>query len=156
MIFFTLILAQLITNCFADREPKKSHFKNAKSKNPSPELSASFVNRVLFLWFDKLVWKGFWKPLEAPDMYDVMPENTAKELIKVFDRNWKENVLKNGKGKKLNDSVDGQTYVNCLYISFFYAEFHSFPYREIYFRYYLNPLGELFSCQHLLNYCAIY
>ena len=41
------------------------------SAQKCPELQASFVSRALFLWNDTLIEKGYERPLQAEDVWDV-------------------------------------------------------------------------------------
>jgi hypothetical protein len=43
--------------------------------NRSPELGSSFINRLLFVWFDKTIWNGRKKTIEQSDLWDLNPED---------------------------------------------------------------------------------
>ncbi|KAI2474349.1 ATP binding cassette (ABC) transporter subfamily C member, partial [Diabrotica virgifera virgifera] len=61
---------------------------------PSPEESASFLSRLLFAWFDPLAWKGFRKPLETKDLWDINVEDSSRELVPVFEKYWSQTLKK--------------------------------------------------------------
>jgi ATP-binding cassette, subfamily C (CFTR/MRP), member 1 len=92
MVYFGLLLINLVLNCFADSPPRHTTF--VQPSRPSPEMASSFLKKLFFLWFDTMTWKGFRQPLEVHDMWDVNPENTSRELNPVFDKYWNESVEK--------------------------------------------------------------
>lgn len=97
MIYFPLLVIQLLAHCFADKEPINSKYDHIPKVNPSEEKRSSFLRKVLFLWFDSMTWRGFRKPLEAEDMWDINPEDNSSEMVPIFDKYWKANVAKNSK-----------------------------------------------------------
>ncbi|ETN85367.1 hypothetical protein NECAME_16796 [Necator americanus] len=54
------------------------------SKHVCPELSASFLNQITFTWFTGLAVKGYKKPLERDDLWDLDERDCAKNLIPQF------------------------------------------------------------------------
>lgn len=99
MLYFPLVTLQLLVNCFSDKKPLQS--KYAEQKKPNPEIEASFLRKLFFLWFDSFAWMGFRKPLTTDDMWDIRPEDTSRELVPEFDKHWLESV-ENGKRKARN------------------------------------------------------
>jgi len=97
MVFFGLLVIMLALNLFSDSPPRST--THAKHANPSTELSASFLNQIFFFWFDPLTWKGWKRPLEEKDIYDINPEDSCAELVPPFDKYFKESVEK---GKRKN------------------------------------------------------
>lgn len=97
MIYFPLVIVQLLAHCVADKQPLSSKYENLKQANPCPEKKASFLRKILFLWFDSMAWKGYRKPLEAEDLWDINPEDTSKQMVPRFDKYWKLNVEKNAR-----------------------------------------------------------
>lgn len=92
LIFYIFSLAVFILNCYADREPLET--KYPKSEKPYPELGASFLSRLVYAWFDPLAWKGYRKPLEQNDLYDMNPEDSSKEIMPKFLKCWDRAVAK--------------------------------------------------------------
>ncbi|XP_049823783.1 multidrug resistance-associated protein 1 isoform X8 [Aethina tumida] len=86
MIYYPLVLAMLLLNCLADKSPK--HTQYAKLEKPCPEEGASFLSKLFFSWFDSLAWLGFKKPLEAEDLWDMNPQDSAKEVVQLFEKHW--------------------------------------------------------------------
>jgi len=82
----------LVFNCFADALPRFSEYPPVE--RPCPEQRASFLSKLFFSWFDALAWKGFRKPLEVKDLWNMNPEDTAREIVPVFDKHWNETLHK--------------------------------------------------------------
>ena len=57
-------------------------------QSQSPEESASFASRLIYHWFDGLVWKGYKKPLEQPDLSDLNREDKSQNLVPKFNDDW--------------------------------------------------------------------
>lgn len=108
MIYFPLVLVQLLAHIVSDRSPTESRYDHIKSEKPSPEAKASFLRKILFLWFDPMTWKGFRHPLEAEDMWDINPEDTSEQMNPRFDKYWKLNVEKNARAMQ-KKKKDGKT-----------------------------------------------
>ncbi|XP_034253299.1 multidrug resistance-associated protein 1-like isoform X3 [Thrips palmi] len=92
MIYLPLVFAMFILNCFADAEPRQLHYP--KTENLCPELGASFISKLFFLWFDQFAWKGFRNPLETKDLWSMKPEDAASEIMPIFNKYWEESVQK--------------------------------------------------------------
>lgn len=92
LIFYIISLALWILNCYADREPDQT--KYPKSQNPYPEQGASFLSRLFYTWFDPLAWRGYRRPLEQKDLWDMNPEDSSKEIMPLFMRYWDRAVAK--------------------------------------------------------------
>lgn len=145
MVHFSLLLVLSILHLFADKPPTVSHYPETKGDKPCPELKASFVRRVFFLWFDKDMWKGYRKPLTNDDMYDIQPDEMSLNINPIFIKNWEENVAKNqaaGDAKAAkdpkHDSSQKRTHVSKTYISILEcclkSVFFSECYRETLYR----------------------
>ncbi|XP_055852918.1 multidrug resistance-associated protein 1 isoform X3 [Episyrphus balteatus] len=93
MIYFAISIAILVFNFFADNMPRET--KYTRSKKEIPELSASFLSRVTYSWFDKMAWLGYRKPLEEKDLWDLRPQESSKEVMPIFAKHWNKNVRKN-------------------------------------------------------------
>lgn len=42
-----------------------------------------------------MVWKGFKKPLEYSDLWDLNPQNMTKEVRPVFEKHWLKAIIGN-------------------------------------------------------------
>ncbi|XP_070855602.1 multidrug resistance-associated protein 1 isoform X5 [Drosophila suzukii] len=96
-IFFTFTCIMLILNCFADGMPKQSKYQ--RGENEIPELSASFLSRITYQWFDRMALKGYRNPLEEKDLWDLRPQDSCSEVMPIFAHHWNKNVRKNYKGR---------------------------------------------------------
>lgn len=63
-------------------------------QRPCPKDGSSFLSRIFFSWFDPLVWKGFKKPLEANDLWNVRHEDSAREVARLFHKHWEQSLHK--------------------------------------------------------------
>ncbi|GAB0092997.1 hypothetical protein DMENIID0001_080490 [Sergentomyia squamirostris] len=99
---FSLCIIALLLNCFSDKPP----VDRVKVGKPSPELSSSFLRKLFFQWFDPLTWKGYRKPLEVSDMWDLNEDNKTRNLVPDFDKFWHESVQKNSSKKELKDTME--------------------------------------------------
>ncbi|XP_067274892.1 multidrug resistance-associated protein 1 isoform X2 [Pseudorasbora parva] len=91
-IFFSLQLAQLILSCFADKCP--ATFKSVYVKNPCPVEDASFLSKVLFWWYGRLVVKGYRSPLKAEDLWSLREEDTSEKIIFDLEKEWTKQCAK--------------------------------------------------------------
>ncbi|GAB0095977.1 multidrug resistance-associated protein 1 [Sergentomyia squamirostris] len=97
---FCLCILGLLLNCFADKPPED----RVKVGNPSPELSSSFLRKLFFQWFDPMTWKGYRRPLEISDMWDLNEDDQTRSLVPDFDKYWYDSVRKN---QTKQDKKDG-------------------------------------------------
>ncbi|XP_017047283.1 multidrug resistance-associated protein 1 isoform X18 [Drosophila ficusphila] len=96
-VFFTFSCIMLILNCFADGLPKQTKYQ--RGENEIPELSASFLSRITYQWFDRMALKGYRNPLEEKDLWDLRPQDSCSEVMPIFAKHWNNNVRKNYKSK---------------------------------------------------------
>ncbi|KRF85626.1 multidrug resistance-associated protein 1 isoform X10 [Drosophila virilis] len=94
-IFFAFTCLMLILNCFADQLPRQT--KYYRGPKEIPELSASFLSRITYSWFDRMALKGYRNPLEEKDLWDLRPQDSCKEVMPTFAHYWNKNVRKNYK-----------------------------------------------------------
>ncbi|XP_074036465.1 multidrug-Resistance like Protein 1 isoform X3 [Leptinotarsa decemlineata] len=92
LIYYPLVVLMFLLNCFADQAPRFT--KYPKVQNPCPQESAGFLSRLLFAWFDTLAWKGFRKPLETNDLWEMNPEDCSRELVPNFEKYWQKSLRK--------------------------------------------------------------
>ncbi|XP_074036470.1 multidrug resistance-associated protein 1-like [Leptinotarsa decemlineata] len=92
LIYYPLVILMFLLNCFADHAPKFTEYP--KVQNPCPEESAGFLSRLLFAWFDALAWKGFRKPLEMDDLWEMNPGDSSRELVPDFEKYWQKSLRK--------------------------------------------------------------
>ncbi|EAT43549.1 AAEL005026-PA [Aedes aegypti] len=98
---YAMICISLVLEIFPDEQPTTSSYP--PSKNPNPESSSSFLSRLLFLTYDRLLWTGFRKQLTMDDMYDLNPEDSTREISPEFDRYWNEHIRRRGRTQPIED-----------------------------------------------------
>lgn len=84
--------AMVLLNSFADKAPDQATY--VKTEKTCPELSASFLSRIFFCWFDKLAWHGYRQPLEHKDLWDMKPEDAAGAVMPEFAKHWNKTIAK--------------------------------------------------------------
>ncbi|XP_020669780.3 ATP-binding cassette sub-family C member 6 isoform X1 [Pogona vitticeps] len=91
-IYFPLVLLELMLCCIVDQPPFFSKIEN--DNNPCPESRASFISKVTFWWFVRLMWKGYWKPLRTEDLWSLARENSSEEIVTQIEAAWKKNHIR--------------------------------------------------------------
>uniref|UniRef100_A0A8C1RE57 ABC-type glutathione-S-conjugate transporter n=1 Tax=Cyprinus carpio TaxID=7962 RepID=A0A8C1RE57_CYPCA len=56
--------------------------------NPCPVEDASFLSKVLFWWYGRLVVKGYRSPLQAEDLWSLREEDTSEKIICDLEKEW--------------------------------------------------------------------
>ncbi|XP_037822326.1 multidrug resistance-associated protein 1 isoform X2 [Lucilia sericata] len=114
MIYFAFCCGMLVLNCFADAKPRLTKYE--RSDNEIPEVSASFLSRITYQWFDGMAWRGYRNPLEEKDLWDLNPQDSCKEVMPIFAYYWNKNVRKYFKTEpnqpKVQFSKDKVTFEN--------------------------------------------
>ena len=59
---------------------------------PSPQVSASFLSQLFLAWFDKTVWKAWYKPIEEEDVWDLNTEDSCRSIIPLWEGLWQEEL----------------------------------------------------------------
>lgn len=57
-------------------------------------MKASFLSKLVFAWFDRLILQGYKKPLEQNDLWDISPKYSSREIVPVFENHWNRTVEK--------------------------------------------------------------
>ncbi|XP_038108731.1 multidrug resistance-associated protein 1 [Culex quinquefasciatus] len=102
MISFCCYCVLFVLNFFVDERARVMEYEVTDKE--CPELSASFPSRLLFSWFDRFLWKGYKKPLENEDLWDIKWENSSRVNFPLFDGYWKQTVEKTLKSRGLSKS----------------------------------------------------
>ncbi|XP_060528661.1 multidrug resistance-associated protein 1-like [Cylas formicarius] len=92
LVYYPLVLAMLLLNCFGEGTPRKYRYAKAKKKNP--EESAGFPSRLTYLFFDRMMLKGFRKSLEPKDMWDMRPDDACEVLVPTFEKYFQKSLDK--------------------------------------------------------------
>ncbi|KAK4256615.1 hypothetical protein QN277_006318 [Acacia crassicarpa] len=59
-----------------------------KEENLSPYANASFLSKMLFLWMNPLLQKGYKFPLKLDDVPSLPPQYRTEKMTELFARNW--------------------------------------------------------------------
>lgn len=51
---------------------------------PSQEPLASLFSLACFSWIDPLIWKGYWKPFELPDVWNLRNDDIAVIVLSTY------------------------------------------------------------------------
>ncbi|XP_053548507.1 ATP-binding cassette sub-family C member 2 [Bombina bombina] len=84
--------------------------KNEMTKK-NPELTASFLSRITFSWYDRAVINGYKKPLEMEDLWELNTEDKTKNIYDVFEKHKKRevNIAKKELEKRRNKRKSKET-----------------------------------------------
>lgn len=63
-------------------------------QRPCPDTFTSYPTRLFYAWFDSFIWKGYKKPLENEDLWDINAEETTKEVLPAFNKYWNRSQAK--------------------------------------------------------------
>ncbi|CAG7836473.1 unnamed protein product [Allacma fusca] len=97
LIYYPLIVGQLLINCWADLRPEYEQNPRILKDRPCPEKDSSYLNRILFSWHDGLAWSGWRRPLEHKDLWALNAEDTSQAIVPKFDACFKRSLEKTKK-----------------------------------------------------------
>ncbi|OXA43509.1 multidrug resistance-associated protein 1 [Folsomia candida] len=92
IVYFPVVAGLFLLHIFPDARPSYGHL-NLKGK-PCPEMTSSYFSQLLFHWFTPLAWKGFRKPLEYVDLWDLNVIDRSKYIVNRFDTYYPHNLNK--------------------------------------------------------------
>jgi hypothetical protein len=61
---------------------------------PNPENKATFFSRFTFQWIQPLLSKGYSRPLQQEDIFELSKSDTSVEIYKAFEKAWREESTK--------------------------------------------------------------
>ncbi|KAM9010884.1 ATP-binding cassette sub-family C member 2 [Ara ararauna] len=88
-ISYGLQLLLFLVSGFSDIAPET---KEIRKKNP--EVTASFLSSITFEWYSSMVFKGYRKPLEIEDIWELKAKDKTQSIYTVFEKNMKTAVRK--------------------------------------------------------------
>ncbi|KFV82781.1 Canalicular multispecific organic anion transporter 1, partial [Struthio camelus australis] len=88
-ISYGLQLLLFLVSGFSDISPEA---KEIAKKNP--EVTASFLSSITFGWYTSMVLKGYRKPLEMEDLWDLKEKDKTKTIFAILEKNMKTLVKK--------------------------------------------------------------
>ncbi|KAH0623850.1 hypothetical protein JD844_007019, partial [Phrynosoma platyrhinos] len=86
---YGLQLLLLIISVISDIAPE---MKEAAKKNP--EIAASILSLVTFHWYNSIVVKGYRKPLEMEDIWELKDADKTQKVLGTFEKHMKTGVKK--------------------------------------------------------------
>ncbi|XKL66878.1 hypothetical protein PGB90_010298 [Kerria lacca] len=88
----TLFLFSLLLVVFGAPEFRTKLIR--KNEYVSPENESSFVSKILYIWFDRFIWKGYKKSLENDDLWNLDYDNTSAVIVPKFEKIWNASLIK--------------------------------------------------------------
>ncbi|XP_064519063.1 ATP-binding cassette sub-family C member 2 [Pseudopipra pipra] len=88
-ISYGLQLLIFLVSGFSDVAPET---KEIRKKNP--EVTASFLSSITFEWYSSVVFKGYRKPLEIEDVWELKDKDRTQALCTAFEKNMKTAIRK--------------------------------------------------------------
>ncbi|XP_008943924.1 PREDICTED: canalicular multispecific organic anion transporter 1 [Merops nubicus] len=88
-ISYGLQLLLFLVSGFSDIAPET---KEIRKKNP--EVTASFLSSITFEWYTSIVFKGYRKPLEIEDIWELKDKDKIEAIYAIFEKNMKAAVRK--------------------------------------------------------------
>ncbi|XP_052656143.1 ATP-binding cassette sub-family C member 2 isoform X4 [Harpia harpyja] len=88
-ISYGLQLLLFLVSGFSDIAPET---KEITKKNP--EVTASFLSSITFEWYTSMVFKGYRKPLEIEDIWELKGKDKTQAIYTVLEKNMKTAVRK--------------------------------------------------------------
>ncbi|KGL76195.1 Canalicular multispecific organic anion transporter 1, partial [Tinamus guttatus] len=88
-ISYGLQLLLFLVSGFSDVAPEA---KEISKKNP--EVTTSFLSSITFEWYTSMVFKGYRKPLEMEDIWELEDKNKTKTISAILERNMKTSLKK--------------------------------------------------------------
>ena len=59
------------------------------------EMTASYPSKLLFSWFDGVMYRGWRRPLEPSDMHNLQPGDSARTISQVWRHSWHQEAKRN-------------------------------------------------------------
>ncbi|KAM4699578.1 multidrug resistance-associated protein 1-like [Discoglossus pictus] len=66
---------------------------STSGKKDNPERNASFLSRVTYSWYSRIITLGYKKPLERDDLFELNENDSAYTVYPVFEKNWRKEIL---------------------------------------------------------------
>ncbi|XP_062832445.1 ATP-binding cassette sub-family C member 2 [Anolis carolinensis] len=89
LVSYGLQLLLLFISVISDIAPE---IKEAAKKNP--EITASILSVITFNWYNSMVVKGYRKPLEMEDVFELKDADKTQKVLGMFDKHMKTGVKK--------------------------------------------------------------
>ncbi|CAG5127097.1 unnamed protein product, partial [Candidula unifasciata] len=96
-IYYACLIIQLVLSSFAESVQRNGY--SYLGEKPSPEVSASVPNRLVYWWMNGIVYQGYRKGLTEDDLFDLHPRDKGERVIPQFEQMW-EAELTRARAKK--------------------------------------------------------
>ncbi|KAH9380804.1 hypothetical protein HPB48_020242 [Haemaphysalis longicornis] len=93
VIYCPVLLGQLFLSCFAD---KRKPVKDKMAMRICPEVSSSFLSKLLFWWFNGMAILGFMRPLQMYHMWFLDRKNQTEQIAEDFSYHFEKEKQKRG------------------------------------------------------------
>ncbi|XP_043911577.1 ATP-binding cassette sub-family C member 2 [Protopterus annectens] len=93
IIAYAFQLISLILSTISEVHPE---MEETAKKNP--EVGASFLSRITFNWFNRMILKGYAQPLETEDLWELNERDKTQNIYRAFEKNMIQEV-KEARGK---------------------------------------------------------
>ncbi|XP_076337840.1 multidrug resistance-associated protein 1-like isoform X2 [Tachypleus tridentatus] len=101
MVYYPLVLMSMILAAFNEKVPYQLN-KIFENQSGSYFHHQSFMSRLLFLWVDTIVRKGYKEILSLSDIPVLMRELQSRVVWLIFEKNWSDQLKKVGLFGKLH------------------------------------------------------
>lgn len=91
-VYWGALFLQFILHCFAEKITRRGY--QQLGQKPCPEISSSFLSRLVFWWMNPLVFSGYKKDLTEDDIWDMNPRDTHDTVNPKFAKAWREELEK--------------------------------------------------------------
>ena len=85
---FALISAVYFSHFFADKPRTRADYEELEPGKPSPDLTSSFPNKLVFLWMTSYLFKGWKQPLTREDLWDLTESVKSSNVYAMWTRTW--------------------------------------------------------------------
>uniref|UniRef100_A0A803TWQ7 ATP binding cassette subfamily C member 2 n=1 Tax=Anolis carolinensis TaxID=28377 RepID=A0A803TWQ7_ANOCA len=89
---FILRVRSVIPDC--NHSINFSHWNSYSSVFQNPEITASILSVITFNWYNSMVVKGYRKPLEMEDVFELKDADKTQKVLGMFDKHMKTGVKK--------------------------------------------------------------
>ncbi|XP_073473151.1 multidrug resistance-associated protein 1-like isoform X1 [Aquarana catesbeiana] len=66
-------------------------------KNENPENKVSFLSRVTYSWYSRIITLGYKKPLEREDLIELNEADSSYVIYPAIEKNWRKEIVPQGK-----------------------------------------------------------
>ncbi|XP_055866421.1 multidrug resistance-associated protein 1-like isoform X2 [Biomphalaria glabrata] len=104
VLYFSLLFAQFILFSFAEQVTRQGY--ELLGQKLSPEITASFPNRLTFWWMNGIIFHGYRKGIKEGDLFDLHTRDKAERVVPQFENAWQAelDIAKKRKKKKETDT----------------------------------------------------